>query len=124
MRKQIDIHDRLLAFGISIVKLCKLMARSLDNRVIADQLIRSGTSVGANLQEADAAASKKDFIHKLTIAKKECQETNYWLKLVKGSDLLHHETSLNELDRLLQESHELVLIIGSILAKTKANLQC
>ncbi|MFA6431948.1 MAG: four helix bundle protein [Candidatus Margulisiibacteriota bacterium] len=121
MRKSHDIYDRLLDFGIRIVKICRIISKNFDCRVIADQLIRSGTSVGANMQEADSASSLKDFIHKVTIAKKEIQETNYWLKIIKGSDLINHEKNIGELDYLLSESDQLVKIIGSILAKTKAN---
>jgi len=72
------------------------------------------------MQEADSAASRKDFINKVTIAKKEIQETNYWLKIIKGAELLNNPNK-EELTNLLRESHELVLIIGSILANTKSN---
>ena len=102
MTRNIDIHDRLLKYGVRIVKICKKMSKNLDNRVIADQLIRSGTSIGANMQEADSASSKRDFIHKVTIAKKEAQETNYWLKIIKGSDMLINEENVNEIDLLLK----------------------
>jgi len=119
MNRNHDIYDRLLKFGISIVKFCKLLSKNFDNRTIANQLIRSGTSVGANMQEADSAASKKDFINKVTIAKKEIQETNYWLKIIKGADLINNEKNKGELDFLLRESEELIKIIGSILSKTK-----
>ena len=121
MNRGHDIYDRLLKFGIDIVKLCKILSKNYDNRVIADQLIRSGTSVGANMQEADSASSRKDFINKVTIAKKELQETNYWLKIIKGADLVNNDKNRDELSRLLQESDELTRIIGSILSKTKSN---
>jgi four helix bundle protein len=119
MNKNIDIHDRLLSFGIRIVKLCRILAKNLDNRVIADQLIRAGTSVGANMQEADAASSKKDFINKVNIAKKEIQETNYWIKIIKGSGMINNIDNVNELDQLLNESEELKRIIGAILFRAK-----
>jgi len=121
MNRGHDIYDRLLRFGIDIVKLCKILSKNYDNRAIADQLIRSGTSVGANMQEADSASSRKDFINKVTIAKKELQETNYWLKIIKGADLVNNDKNRDELSRLLQESDELTRIIGSILSKTKSN---
>ena len=121
MLRNHDIYERLLVFGIRIVKLSRVMARNFDCRVIADQLIRSGTSVGANMREADSASSLKDFINKVTIAKKEMQETDYWLKIIKGADLLSQETSKEELAHLMDESDQLVRIIGAILAKTKAN---
>jgi four helix bundle protein len=118
MDKKIDIHDRLLAFGIRIVKFCKLLAKNYDNRVIADQLIRSGTSVGANMQEADAASSRRDFINKVNISKKEVQETNYWLKIIKEAELVNNQNNKIELGWLLNESDELIKIIGAILRKT------
>jgi four helix bundle protein len=121
MKQNIDIHERLLKFGIKIVKLCKILAKNPDNRVIADQLIRSGTSVGANMQEADAASSRKDFINKVNVAKKEIQETNYWLKLIEGSELINNENNKKEFDLLLKESDELKRIVGAILFRTKEN---
>jgi four helix bundle protein len=121
MRKNIDIHERLLKFGIRIVRLCKILAKNIDNRVIADQLIRSATSVGANMQEADAASSKKDFINKVNVSKKEMQETNYWLKLINGAELINNDENKQELDQLLKESEELKKIIGAILFRAKEN---
>ncbi|MDD5382306.1 MAG: four helix bundle protein [Candidatus Margulisbacteria bacterium] len=118
MNTKIDIHDRLLRFGIRAIKFCKILSRNLDNRVIADQLIRSATSVGANMQEADAASSRKDFINKVNISKKEIQETNYWLKIISGSEIINNQNNLQELAWLLQESEELIKIIGSILHRT------
>jgi len=121
MQKNIDIHDRLLRFAIRIVKLCKILARNPDNRVIADQLVAAGTSVGANMQEADAAASKKDFVNKVNISKKEIQETNYWLKVIEGAELINHDNNKRELVLLLKESEELKRIIGAILFRAKEN---
>jgi len=123
MNKTIDIHERLLKFSIRIISLCKILSKNLDNRVIADQLLRAGTSVGANMQEADAAASRKDFIHKVNIAKKEIQETNYWLKLVNGANLLNNPNNLQEFNELFKESEELTKIISAILFNTlRANV--
>ena len=119
MARDHDIYERLLSFGIRIVKFCRILSKNFDNKVIADQLIRAGTSVGANMQEADSASSRKDFINKVTIAKKEAQETNYWLKVINGAELVNNEKNIEELKSLLQESEELIKIIGSILAKTK-----
>jgi four helix bundle protein len=121
MNKKIDIHDRLLAFAVRIVRFCKILAKNPDNRVIADQMISSGTSVGANMQEADAAASKKDFINKVNISKKEIQETNYWLKVITGAELVNNENDKRELNLLLSESEELKRIIGAILFRAKEN---
>jgi len=121
MNKRIDIHDRLLKFAIRVVNICKILAKNFENRTISDQLIRSATSVGANMQEADAASSKKDFINKVNISKKEIQETNYWLKLIKGAELICNEKNKYELEQLLNESEELTKIIGAILFRAKEN---
>lgn len=119
MNKKIDIHDRLLRFGIGIIKLVRILAKNPENRSVADQLARSGTSVGANMQEADAASSKKDFINKVNISKKEIQETNYWLKIIKGTELINNEENKKKLECLLAESEELKRIIGAILFRAK-----
>ena len=73
------------------------------------------------MQEADAASSKKDFINKVNISKKEIQETNYWLKLIKGAELICNEKNKYELEQLLNESEELTKIIGAILFRAKEN---
>lgn len=117
MKRNIDIHDRLLAFSIRIVKLCKLLAKSNQDRIIADQLLRAATSVGANMSEADAASSKRDFIHKVNIAKKEIMETNYWLKIIQGTGII--DDGVRGFHQILSESEQLIRIIGSILFRAK-----
>ncbi len=121
MKKNIDIHDRLLKFAIRIVCFVKILAKNPENRGIANQLVRSGTSVGANMQEADAASSKRDFINKVNISKKEIQETNYWFKVVKGAELINNKNNQAELNSLLSESEELKKIVGAILFRAKEN---
>lgn len=76
-----DIQERSFEFGVRVVRLVDRLPRTVAGMKIGQQLIKSGTSVGANLQEADAAESKRDFIHKVGIALKESQETHYWLRL-------------------------------------------
>ena len=73
------------------------------------------------MQEADAASSRKDFINKVNIAKKEIQETNYWLKLIIGSEIINNQANNSELNLLLTESSELTKIIGAILHRTIRN---
>ena len=118
MNRNHDIYDRLLRFGIRIVKFSKIISKNIENRAIADQLLRSATSVGANMQEADAASSRKDFINKVNISKKEIQETNYWLKLIDGAELVNNPGNKSELAQLLKESEEFTKIIGTILHRT------
>ena len=80
------------------------------SKILANQLLRSGTSVGANIEEAQAWQSKADFIAKMSIARKEARETLYWLKLLKKAEMISEE----KIDRILQESDELVRILTSI----------
>ncbi len=109
-----DIRDRTFRFGVRIVKMSCQLPRTAAGFKLADQLIRSGTSVGANVEEADAAESKKDFIHKMKIALKEAQETRYWLRIIIASDMVTD----SEIEKLLQESDELVRILNTIISNT------
>ncbi len=109
-----DIRDRTFRFGVRIVKTANRLPRTAAGFKLADQVIRSGTSVGANVEEADAAESRKDFVHKMSIALKEAQETRYWLRIIISSELLIDE----ETKTLLKESDELVRIINAIIVTT------
>jgi len=109
-----DIRDRTFRFGVRIVKMSSRMPRTAAGYELTKQIIRSGTGIGANVEEADAGESKKDFVHKLGIALKEAQETRYWLRIVIESQLLADE----EIQALLKESDELVRIINTIIKNT------
>ena len=80
-------------FALDIIKVCNKVKSEKRESVLANQLIRSGTSIGANIHEANYAQSKNDFISKLQIALKECYETEYWLELFVKADLLNRETA-------------------------------
>src|SRR3989339_1766839 len=99
-----QIQERTLEFAVRILKFADKLPKSVGGAVIAKQLIRSGTSIGANMEEADGAASKNDFINKVTIARKEARETHYWLQLIKKAELIHNKDNIVELDRLIIES--------------------
>ena len=86
--------------------------------VIAKQLLRSGTSIGANVEEATAAQSKKDFIAKMSIASKEARETNYWLRLLKDSKISREI----DLSKHLEESEEIIKIITAIVKTSQKGL--
>ena len=105
------------ACAVLIVKLYKLLIYEKREYVLSKQLLRCGTSVGANIREARNAVSKKDFIHKLTIAQKECDESLYWLELL--TEFIEHEYI--ELVKLRKEASELLLILSAIILKTKQN---
>ncbi len=109
-----DIRDRTFRFGVQIVQMSNRLPRTAAGFELAKQIIRSGTSIGANVEEADAGESKKDFVHKLSIALKEAQETRYWLRIIIEAALLADE----EIQNLLKESDELVRIINTIIKNT------
>ncbi len=83
------LKDKSFAFAIEIVKAYKLIVEEKREFVLSKQLIRSGTSVGANIREAKNAESTNDFVHKLGIAQKECDETLYWVELLYSTEYLN-----------------------------------
>ena len=105
-----DLEDRTAKFGEDIIKFCKKIPKTTITNPLINQLVKAGTSVGANYCEADDAESKKDFKHKIGICKKESGETKYWLRIVS--------TAVPELKTeariLWQEAKELNLIFNKI----------
>ncbi len=102
-----------------MARFIRKMARDLSFEILAKQLLRSSTSIGANMREADSASSRKDFANKVTIAKKEAQETEYWLEVIKGADFVNNEENKKELNSLLNECHEIILVLGAIARNSK-----
>lgn len=94
------------------------MPNDVAGNAIGRQVVRSGTAVGALLEEADAAESVKDFLHKVDLALKEAQETRFWLRTIIESDMLMDE----KVKALRQESEELIRILNAIIANTKRKL--
>ncbi|MFM5983415.1 MAG: four helix bundle protein [Sphaerospermopsis kisseleviana] len=112
----ITITDRTKQFAIRIIKACYFLdEKSGVYRTISKQLLRSGTSIGANVRESQSAQSDKDFIHKLEIALKEARETQYWLEILIESELV----SKPKFTSLLQEANE----IGKILVASTKKLK-
>lgn len=105
-------------FGVRIVKLVDRLPRSVAFVEIGRQLLRAGTSVGANVREADGAETHKDFVHKITIAEKEVKESHYWLEMLRETIL----PSDTELTALLDESDKLGKILYAI-GRRKKNSQ-
>ena len=114
-----EIQERSLDFGVRILKFADKLPKTQTGSVLVRQLVRAGTSVGANLEEADGAASKKDFINKVIIARKESRETRYWLRLIQQAELINNPNNKQELIKLVQEVHELMKILSSITNKAK-----
>ena len=109
------IVEKSFQFALRIVKLHSLLKEKKVERDLALQLLRSGTSIGANIEEAMGGSSKKDFIHKLEIAYREARETKYWLRLLRESNLL--ETKLA--DSFLIDNEEIIKILTAILKASK-----
>ena len=110
-----DIKERTFQFGVSVVNLVAHLQESGTNKAIINQILRSGTSVGANVEEAHASFSRKDFIYTMNIALKEARETHYWLRLMRKASIAGAST----LDELLVESEELKKILGAIVSKLR-----
>lgn len=113
-----DIRERSFQFAVRVVRLCKYLdGKPGTSRALSRQVLRSGTSIGANLEEAQGSHTKKDFIFKNEIALKEARETKYWLRLLIASDLV----SRGRISGLQQEADELARIIGAIVVAAKEN---
>jgi four helix bundle protein len=112
------IKKKSFAFAVRIVNLYKVLSTERKEFVMSKQLLRSGTSVGANIREALNAQSKPDFIHKLAISQKECDETVYWLELLKETGY----TTNIEFESMNTDAIELLKIIRSIIITSKKNI--
>ena len=115
MIKNRDLGERLLDYGALIIKLVEVLPKNVIGKRIGDQLLRSGTSVGANYEEAQAAESKRDFVHKLQISLKELRESNYWLRLLAKSEILNE----SQLRAILDESNQLLAILSKAVITAK-----
>jgi four helix bundle protein len=109
-----DIYERTFSFACRIVRLHRVLSRRAANRTLASQILRSGTSIGANLEEANGASSRADFIAKTRIALKEARETHYWLRVLRGSAVVA-EASIQPLET---EANEIVAILTAIVKNT------
>ena len=112
-----DLEERTAVFGEKVIDFTKKMQINPINKPVITQLIRSATSIGANYLEADCAESKKDFIHKLSICKKESKETKHWLRMIARISPEFKE----EIKILWKETTELNLIFSAIINKMKKN---
>lgn len=110
--KQFDLEERTLKFAKNVIEFCNKLPKSIPNNEISKQLVRSSGSVGANYIEANESLSKKDFVMRVKICRKETKETRYWLNLANFSD-----SPLKE--KLIKETNELMKIFGAILEKCK-----
>lgn len=107
---QYNLEERTILFGERTLIVLGKIKRSVITLPLIDQLVRSSTSIGANYMEANGAASRKDFMNKIYICKKEAMETKYWLKIL----IKIVPEAQSELEQLLQEARELTLIFSKI----------
>ncbi len=119
--KRRDLCERTFQFALRIVNLCQELSKNSGvARTMANQLLRSGTSVGANVEEGQAAQSEADFVSKYSIARKEARETHYWLRLLAESKIV----SPDKLADLIAECNELIAILTTIVKKVQKKKQC
>jgi four helix bundle protein len=114
-KKEFDLEERTAKFGEEVIKFAQTINKNEITKPLIGQLVRSSTSIGANYMEADGAESRKDFIHKLGICKKECKETKHWLRMIAIAD----SVSKDKCKDLWRECQELTLIFSAIINKTK-----
>ena len=114
MPKIYDLENRTRQFAVDVIKFCKTLRQNSISRPLISQLVRSGSSIGANYCEANGASSKKDFRNKIYICKKEAQESRYWLKLLKET----FPDKDTDIDELLKEVEELIKILQTIAKNT------
>ncbi|MDP6570677.1 MAG: four helix bundle protein [Candidatus Marinimicrobia bacterium] len=110
-----DIVERTVEDSIAVIQVYHKIKRSDDGRIIGRQLLKSATSIGANMHEAQGAQSKADFITKISIAHKEAYETSYWFKILQKSQLIKEEY----LDEVIDETTQVLKILSSILISSK-----
>jgi four helix bundle protein len=113
------LKDKSYAFALKAIETYKDLQDRQREFVLSKQFLRSGTSIGANAEEAIGAQSKRDFLTKVSIAYKEARETQYWIRLLRDSAFLETEKA----NELIDESEELLKLMGAIISKTKKNLK-
>ena len=118
MKQDNVIQEKSFAFAIRMVNLYKYLCEEKKEFILSKQILRSGTSIGANIEESIGGQSDRDFLTKVTIAYKEARETIYWLKLLLATDYITKEQS----DSLLKDAEEICKILGKIQITTKTRI--
>lgn len=114
--KENVVKEKSFAFALKSIELYKLLIAK-NEFVLSKQFLRSATSIGANVEEAIAAYSKKDFVAKMSISSKEARESLYWLKLIEASNLIEYDFS-----KIKIEAEELIKLLTSIVKTAQQNL--
>ncbi len=120
MSAELKITDRSFDFAVRVVRLCNFLEKQ-DRvcRTLANQLLRSGTSIGANVEEAQAGQSKADFIAKMSIARKEARETYYWLRLLQESKII----AKAQVSEMAKEADEIIRILTAIVKTSQTGVR-
>lgn len=113
------IYDKALAYAVRVVNMYKFLKEEKQERVMSKQLLRCGTSIGANISEALSAESTMDFVHKLAISQKEARETQYWLTLLNRTEYITN----TQYDSMVNDCRELYRMITSIILSTKQKIK-
>jgi len=113
--KESIVRDKTYAFALRMVKAYKYLTQEQREFVLSKQVLRSGTSIGALVKEAEHAQSRADFIHKMNIALKEANETEYWLNLLKDSEYI----DIKSYNSIHQDCSELIKLLASIVKSSK-----
>jgi four helix bundle protein len=121
-KKKYNIYDRSLEFAVKSAELINFIPKTPAFYVYSKQLLRASASIGANVEEADGALTKKDFINKMGIARREARESRHWLLLIEKTGLIKQALGRKELQKLICEAKELLLILSSIINNTKRKI--
>ena len=117
MKEDNVIRVKSKQFAIRIVRFAQYLRGEKHEKILSNQILRSGTSIGANIYESRNAQSKEDFVHKLSIALKEADETSYWLEILLGARIIEQV----EYDSLFTDLNEIISLLTSIIKNTKVN---
>ncbi len=112
------VKDKSYKFSLRIIKLYQHLSVKKKEFLLSKQVLRCGTSIGANIEEAIGGQSKKDFISKISIAYKESRETHYWIRLLRDSNYIENKSDAS----LLNDCEELIKLTGKIISSAKQNL--
>lgn len=113
-----DIRERTFEFAVRVISLCKTLHKDEINRILINQVVRSVTSIGANLEEATGAHTRKEFINCTNISRREARETDYWLRLIYE---INNQVIKGRMDDLLKESNEIISILTASVKKLQQN---
>ncbi len=116
--KESILREKSYQFALRTIKLYQFMSEGKKEFVLSKQILRSGTSIGANIEEGKHAQSKIDFVHKLSVAQKEAAETSYWLRLLRDSNYL----TVKQAESVLADCEEIQKLLTSSIKTAKANL--